>query len=287
MPITFALLAVSIALVWLPPWHVGFKVAVPWWALAYAMALISGLHFGVLAGWAIAGLACLLAVCLVDARLERSRFGWAWGWVVGLVSLALALHLVPGFHNAVLVNGQHTSADAVPFTLYANFDKGSVALLLLALVVPRVRSIGEMRAAAKVTLQFASITAAVVVCAAWAVGYVRPHLKIPAFTAEFLVVNLLFTCIAEEAFFRGLIQERLTQVLASRPAMAVVPVVVSAALFGLAHAGAGPVFMCLAAMTGVGAAWVYARTRRVESAVVVHFAVNAIHFLLFTYPTLK
>ena len=287
MPVTFALLAVSIAFVWLPTLRVGLKASVPWWVLAYAIAVVSGLHFGVLNGLAITGLVCLLAVCLVDARRAQWRFGWAVTWGVGLVALALALHLVPGFHNALLIDGEHTSADAAPFTLYANFDKGSVGLVLLALVVPRMRSLGELRAAAKVTLLFACGTAATVVATAWAIGYVRPEVKAPAFTGVFLLVNLFFTCIAEEAFFRGLIQERLMLALSSRPSMVAVPVLVSAALFGLAHVGSGPVFMALATMAGVGAAWVYAKTRRVESAVLVHFAVNATHFLFFTYPALK
>lgn len=30
----------------------------------------------------------------------------------------------------------------------------------------------------------------------------------------------------------------------------------------------------------------YQRTGRVEAAILTHFAVNATHFLLFTYPTL-
>ena len=30
----------------------------------------------------------------------------------------------------------------------------------------------------------------------------------------------------------------------------------------------------------------YARTRRIEAAILTHIAVNATHFLLFTYPAL-
>lgn len=36
------------------------------------------------------------------------------------------------------------------------------------------------------------------------IGYVRPELKFPPIAFGFLATNLLFTCVAEEAFFRGL-----------------------------------------------------------------------------------
>ena len=55
-------------------------------------------------------------------------------------------------------------------------------------------------------------TAAAVLSAAVITGYVRPEIKLPSITLEFLATNLFFTCIAEEAFFRGLIQERMTRI---------------------------------------------------------------------------
>jgi membrane protease YdiL (CAAX protease family) len=37
---------------------------------------------------------------------------------------------------------------------------------------------------------------------------------------------------------------------------------------------------------GLGYGWVFMRTQRIEAAMAVHFGVNAVHFLLFTYPRL-
>ena len=41
-----------------------------------------------------------------------------------------------------------------------------------------------------------------------------------------------------------------------------------------------------ATLAGVGYGVAYQRTRRIEAAMVVHFALNAVHLLLFTYPAL-
>ena len=103
----------------------------------------------------------------------------------------------------------------------------------------------------------------------------------------FLVANLFFTCVAEEAFFRP---DPGTADAASPTAQAASLDVDRdrrlAALFGLAHAGGGVMWMLVATLAGFGYAAVYARTRTIEGAILVHFAVNAVHFLFFTYPAL-
>ena len=90
--------------------------------------------------------------------------------------------------------------------------------------------------------------------------------------------------IAEEAFFRGVIQERLTRACKKFPHLAWLPVVVSAGLFASAHAGGGAALVVLAAIAGLGYSVVYARTRLVEASILTHFAVNAVHYIGFSYP---
>lgn len=63
-------------------------------------------------------------------------------------------------------------------------------------------------------------------------------------------------------------------------------ITVSSVLFGLAHFAGGVSYVVLATIAGVGYSLAYARTRRIESAVVTHFGVNAVHFFGFTYPHL-
>jgi membrane protease YdiL (CAAX protease family) len=61
-------------------------------------------------------------------------------------------------------------------------------------------------------------------------------------------------------------------------------VTVSALLFGAAHLGGGVRYGILAGIAGIGYAWAYHRTQRIEAAILVHIALNAVHFIGFTYP---
>jgi len=99
-------------------------------------------------------------------------------------------------------------------------------------------------------------------------------------------VNLAFTCMAEEALFRGFIHARLADALAGRSYGPWVAWVTAAALFGAAHAAGDAAYVALATLAGLGYGWVYRRTRRVEASILAHFALNLVHFLGFTYPML-
>jgi membrane protease YdiL (CAAX protease family) len=57
-------------------------------------------------------------------------------------------------------------------------------------------------------------------------------------------------------------------------------------LFGLAHLGGGWSHALAAAVAGLGYGAAYLRTQRIEAAMAVHFSVNALHLLFFTYPRL-
>jgi membrane protease YdiL (CAAX protease family) len=45
-------------------------------------------------------------------------------------------------------------------------------------------------------------------------------------------------------------------------------------------------YVLAATVAGLGYGWAFLRTGRIEAAIAVHFAVNAVHFLLFAYPRL-
>jgi hypothetical protein len=129
-------------------------------------------------------------------------------------------------------------------------------------------------------------TLVVVLGAGTALGYVRPDVKWTPLTPWFLALNLLFTCVTEEAFFRGFILGGLARGMARWRYGTAVAVVVSTVLFGLAHAHGGPALVVLAALAGLGYAAAYLRSGRIEGAILTHFALNAVHFVAFTYPAL-
>jgi membrane protease YdiL (CAAX protease family) len=111
--------------------------------------------------------------------------------------------------------------------------------------------------------------------------------KFPRESWLWMGVNLGFTCVAEEALFRGFIQAQLQRLWRNRPRGAWLALSVAAVLFGLAHAGGGPAYVALATVAGVGYGWVYLRTGCIEASILTHFALNATHFFFFTYPALQ
>ena len=254
LPLPFALLALAIAATWCPALSVG-RLRIAPWTLLFGAAVAAGIAQGVLAA---------------------------------LVALALSLHLTRGFDNPTAFSDLRLTPDAIAFTQYLSFDKGAAGLVLLAAFGARSTSPRRFAGQLATIVVAALATAALAIGIALAAGYVRFEPKLPAATLAFLLPNLFFTCVAEEAFFRGLIQERLMRRSGAAGGLVRtgLAVAVSTLLFGLAHAGGGTTWMLVATVAGLGYALTYAKTRTMEGPILVHFAVNAAHFLLFTYPTL-
>jgi membrane protease YdiL (CAAX protease family) len=296
MPVPFILLVMSIAAVWLPSVPLSHRPSfqLPPWAGVYVVAVAMAVAQGFVHASGVAALAALVGLAWAVRRTRGLAHWLAWAALL-LLCLALALHRVPGFDNPVVIADARFTPGARPFSQYLNFDKGSVGLVLLALLAPRLRpgdGTGRLAIRTGATL---AVTAAVVFAVAMAGGLVRFEPKAPAHAALFLIVNLFFTCVAEEAFFRVLIQDplrgvRAGQAPATSPAWGLrgaAAAGLSALLFGLAHAGGGPLMIAMAGLAGLGYAAAYARTNRIEAPILVHFGLNAIHFLAFTYPALR
>lgn len=282
MPAAFVLLLLALAAAWWPTPPGGWPWRLPPWAGFYLAAVGTALANGQLQWPALPALAALF---LLAPRWRHARDGSAWALWAALAGLcaALLLHRWPGFRNPVLFDGVRWSADAAAFTQHLNFDKGSVGLALL--VAWRARAPHALPGRAPVAAGVALATLVLVFTAATVAGVVQPAPKWSAQVALFLLVNLALTCVAEEAVFRTLLQDPLAGQVGSRLRVAVAAVV-SALLFGLAHAAGGPAMVLLAGLSGLGSAMAYALTRRLEVPILLHFSVNAVHALGFTYPAL-
>lgn len=82
-------------------------------------------------------------------------------------------------------------------------------------------------------------------------GLIHIDVKVPVFWLCFLSINLFFTCVAEEAFFRGFLQQELSKVLHGKSYLFIVPII-SALLFGIAHIGGGFEYAFVASAAGLG-----------------------------------
>jgi membrane protease YdiL (CAAX protease family) len=273
---TYIALLISILSLWL---------ARPIWGAVFIVAIGLGYASGVLAGLAAVWMGLLAVFCLLY-RKKKFRIVS----VLGIITLALllALHALPGFNNYRVANGLVLSPGAAPYSLYLNFDKTAAGLLILGILhPPLLRTGAEWRTALRRAAPILILNIVVLIPIGLALGYLRFDPKWTAFFWIWAPVNLFFTCLSEEAFFRGFIQRELSS-LSPRLAPGPWPAVAaSALLFGLAHFAGGWSYVLLAAIAGIGYAWVYQRTQRIEMSMLAHFALNATHFLLLTYPAVR
>ncbi|MES2346690.1 MAG: type II CAAX endopeptidase family protein [Pseudomonadota bacterium] len=282
--LTFIVLALAIASVWLKPVPVSTRFKVAPWITLFGLALLLGWLAGVLQARALVPLVALGFAALLLSAVPQKYVRIVFGAVAVLVAFELATHHMPGFSNPVVIAGAVFSPGAAPFTQYANFDKGAVGLILLAFICSRVRSWAELGGVLKKTWPILLVTVAAVMAFAVGVGFVHPDFKLPSVTLQFIAVNLFFTVVAEEAFFRGFLQARLAASLARFRYGPWIAVICSALLFGAAHLAGGPAYALLATIAGLGYAYAYQATQRIEAPILIHLVLNTVHFIGFTYP---
>ena len=170
------------------------------------LAIGSGFVAGVLSPAALLPIGVFGALCWAFSLRLTQAMRVPLAVAVVVASLALMAHVVPGFSNLLIVKDAIVSRDGVPFTLYLNFDKALIGLFLLAFAMPLARSRAEWLDMLRAALPRILVVIAVVLVAAFALGHVRLDPKWPAFFPFWAWANLLFTCTAEEAVFRGVIQ---------------------------------------------------------------------------------
>jgi membrane protease YdiL (CAAX protease family) len=280
----FTLLAGAICFVPTAPIQFGSRITIPAWVVLFIGSLVSGLIAGVLHPIAIISLGAFCGVAYLYRASNKTWQSLIFGSVMTVLALALAMHRLPGFNNPITIAATRMSSDASIFSQYANFDKGAVGLILYALICNRMDFAREWRNILKRVLPISLITFFSVLGVAFAIGFVKFDLKFTQVTILFLVTNLFFTVVAEETFFRGFLQDRLANSLVRFRFGELFAVVSSALLFGLAHIGGGATAMFLAVLAGLGNAYAYKVTKRVEAAISVHFLLNTVHFVAFTYP---
>ena len=196
--------------------------------------------------------------------------------LVLLWALALTLHLVPGFANLKVLDRVQAGPASVPFTLYLNLDK---PLIFFGLLLAWPALLGPGGAIRWRPLALLILPLAALLITAWQLGALKPEVGLPHWWWLFAFNNLLFTCVAEEALFRGFIQQGVAS--RSKPWLGLL---VASLLFGAAHLAGGPLLVLLAALAGACYGLAFLLSGRLSVAIAIHFLFNFAHLALFTYP---
>ncbi|MFY7842973.1 MAG: CPBP family intramembrane glutamic endopeptidase [Rhabdochlamydiaceae bacterium] len=201
-------------------------------------------------------------------------------FLIGMVSTFI-LHLLPGFSNFLLFDQMQMSITSKPFTSYVNADKIFISLIIfLNSPLQKTEKPIDLKAF-KTTLFYLSITVFVLLSPAFLTHYIKFDLKYPPHFMIWALNNLFFVCFSEEVVFRGLLQKRLKELIPKK----LVFISLSSLLFGLYHYDKGLVMIVLSFLAGIFYGLTYDKTQRLTCSMLVHFGLNLIHLICFTYPS--
>ena len=239
-------------------------------------------------GLTLPAVVLLLVLLKLQGTIKTSHMLMLVDSEVAMSCFVLALHIVPGFYNIPVVDRATIKSDSIPYSLYFNYDK-ALAGVFLIVCFTRVSGIHlAIKAIAAWTVVGVSANLLLLFLPALALGLIAINAEATEIIWYWLVSNLLITCVAEEAFFRGLIQQRLNQFLKARNISyaSAIAVFITALLFGIAHMRGGWFFIVTATVAGLIYGLVYVKTRRIETAILTHYFTNTVHILFFSYPML-
>lgn len=260
------------------------------WLMPLAASLVLALLFGHLT---VIGLFIIAAGGVVAYKhrsvpdnLKLLLQGFVIVWAV-----ALAAHILPGFNNLLVLENVLAGANSLPFTLYLNIDKSLIFFGLLLLMPqmlkqPSYKSVSKLGSLSnpsyltdKKALILMMSLAITIFLVATLCSLIEPELSLPSWWWVFFINNLFFTCVVEEAFFRGYLQ---TQLLKKLPTY--LAILLSSILFGIAHFSGGLAYVFIATIAGVLYGFTYYYTGRLSLAIALHLTINMLHLVFFTYP---
>ncbi|MBC8951887.1 CPBP family intramembrane glutamic endopeptidase [Xenorhabdus sp. PB62.4] len=198
--------------------------------------------------------------------------------VLVISGILLFIHYLPGFHNLKHLDKVQAGPLSAPFSMYFNFDKALLPFILLFCLPTLFTRKPVVNAPPHGwALLIAAIPA--LLWLATVLGGLSVELHLPSWFPAFVLANLFFVSLAEEALFRGYIQQKLSQWM--NPYLALI---ITSLLFGAAHFASGGLMMAFATLAGLiyGVTWMW--SGRLWVAVAFHFSLNLIHLLFFTYP---
>ncbi len=205
---------------------------------------------------------------------------------IGMVVLTLALfsHQTPGFHNIKVWDGIHLSPNSAPATLYLNFDKPLFGILFLLFFSNKLTFKSNRIDFLKTVAKSLTILLVIIISVGIATKFIVFEPKLTTYYFIWALNNLLLVCVGEEVLFRGYIQRGLCSIFQNWKYGQWLGLVAASVLFGIAHFAGGITYVGLSTIAGFFYGWAYKQTETIESAILVHFLLNSIHFVLFTYP---
>lgn len=200
--------------------------------------------------------------------------------VITVGIIALKMNILPAIYS---FNGLRTSPHAPVFSIVSNTTKMALALLFL----PLLPSLTDKKATnlpvtslIYIIIVYLMISSGILVTFALLVKHIKFDFTYPSFFSIWLL-NMLWICFSEEIIFRGVVQNYLCRLLVNQRDLAVLA---ASLVFGLGHWSIGWNMVALSTAAGLFYGFLYKATRRLWCPMLLHFGINLIHFIFFSYP---
>ena len=217
---------------------------------------------------------------LAKRHPQRTSVFFTLHFLILAVSVGLFIHAIPGFNNLKILENIQLASDSMAFSMWLNLDKPLIAIgyLWFMQTSSSQNSFSSLKKLGMILLP----TVVVLMLLSLSLGYVRFDPKIPNFLDLWIFKVFFLTCFSEECLFRGILWRTFERVLKNPYRI----LVLTSFLFGLAHLQGGWSYVFLSSIAGLFYGFIYLKTKRIEFSVYLHFLVNLIHLLFFSYPAL-
>ncbi|MCB0361113.1 MAG: CPBP family intramembrane metalloprotease [Bdellovibrionales bacterium] len=278
--VPYLLLLVTVWLSWIAPPRFAFT--------GLLFSIVSGLAFHRLDLMALfwIGITGLSARILIEPKISR-YYRVLSAILFFFLCLILSNHYASGFDNLLVFNEVHFSPDSAAFRMYLNFDKTIAGILIYLFLIKKWQKSSFTKGDFLLSFKTLGILLICIIPLALVTEYVKIDLKLHQQSWLWALNNLFFVCLAEEALFRGFVQEALSRWKPESRGWNFVVLLISSLLFGLAHYKGGLTYIGFATLAGLFYGFAYFKTKRIESSILVHFGLNSFHFFLFSYPFFK
>lgn len=203
-------------------------------------------------------------------------------WVFALFitfSFLVGAHVLAGFSPLIIFSQVQFSPLSEYFDIKLSLDKILAATIIGMFLFEKkdfVLSYSHLR-----LLALPLVLGLLLLLASSLIGLLSWDPKINAYHLIWIPMNLLFTSLSEEIFFRGLLFKFFRRFNFFSIGHILL---ISSFLFGIAHLSAGLPFAVVATLAGGIYGWCYLRTQSLWAATICHFSVNLTHSILFAYP---
>ncbi|EDP8026127.1 CPBP family intramembrane metalloprotease, partial [Campylobacter jejuni] len=165
-----------------------------------------------------------------------------------------------------------------PFTLYFNFDK-PIGVFILFLLLPMLFTNKNYVKASLLKWILLILSPLILLFIPWYFNVLKLEFSLPWWLPYFLFSNILLVVLVEEVYFRGYLQQRLSQILNPNSAL-----LIASIAFGLIHYRSGVLMIVFASLAGIIYGLAYKYSKSLWISVLFHYGLNLIHLIFFTYP---